>query len=127
MEIKESIPGLCNKDEVYALFPSIKGQVQAVCPLTKEQIVERLNNEVKFLKENPKYNDKGMVGLIISCKGELVKCAMDNKTKSPELDKQIEDVFNSLGLWKAGKLKKKEVDTSRLFSFVITDGVIALN
>ena len=122
MQIKEDIPGLCNKNEVYALFPSFKGQEEAVCPVTKEEILKRLNAEVAFLKTNPKYKDKGMMGLIINCKGEVVKCKMDNKTKSPELDQQIEAVFNSLGQWKAGKLNGQEIDSSRLFSFKIKNG-----
>lgn len=127
MEVKEPIPGLCSKNEVYALLPGFKGQVPAVCPLTKEQISERLNTGIQFLKNKPTYSDEGMIGLIINCKGEVLKCEMDNKTKSPELDKQIETVFNALGSWKAGKLNKKDVDTSRLFSFVIKDGVITIN
>jgi len=122
MEVKENIPGICDKNEVYALFPSIKGQEEAVCPVTKEQILQRLNTEVSFLKDNPKFKDKGMIGLVINCKAEVIKCEMDNKTKSTELDKQIEDVFNSLGSWNAGKLNGKEVDTSRLFSFTIKNG-----
>lgn len=122
MEVKEDIPGICDKDEVYALFPSFKGQVEAVCPISKDEILKRLNAEVVFLKDNPKYKDKGMIGLIINCKGEVVKCKMDNKTKNIELDKQIEAVFNSLGEWKAGKLNGKEIDTSRLFSFKIKNG-----
>ena len=76
------------------------------------------------MKDNPKYDDKGMIGLVINCKGEVVQCKMDNKTKTPELDKQIEDVFNSLGQWTSGKLNGKEVDTSRLFSFKIKNGKI---
>ena len=124
MEVKEPIPGLCNDQEVYALFPSLKGQEEAVCPLTNNQILERLNNEVQYLKDHPKYDDKGMIGLVINFKGEVVKCKMDNKTRTPELDKQIEDVFNSLGSWTTGKLNGKEVDTSRLFSFKIKNGKI---
>ena len=49
---------------------------------------------------------------------------MDNETKNPELDKQIEAVFNSLGEWKAGKLNGKEVDSSILYSFKIKKGEI---
>lgn len=122
MEVKEDIPGICDKNEVYALFPSFEGQVEAVCPMTDEEILAKLNAEVTYLKENPKYKDKGMIGLIINCKGELIQCRMDNKTKNPELDKQIEAVFNALGVWKAGKLDGKEVDTSRLYSFKIKNG-----
>lgn len=127
MEIKEDIPGLCDKNEVYAFFPSFKGQVQAVCPVSEDSILQRLNTEVLFVKENPTYNDKGMMGLIINCKGVVVQCKMDNKTKDPNLDKQIEAVFNTLGKWKAGKLKKKEVDSSRLYSFSIINGVFTFN
>ena len=122
MEVKEDIPGICDKNEVYALFPSFDGQIEAVCPVSKEEILKRLNTEVTFLKENPKYKDKGMIGLIINCKGEVIRCEMDNNTKNLELDKQIEKVFNTLGIWKAGKLNGKEVDSSRLFSFNIKKG-----
>jgi hypothetical protein len=125
MEVKEPIEGLCNDKEVYALFPSFKGQEEATCSLSKESILERLNAEVPFLKDNPKFKDEGMIGLIINCRGEIVKCKMDNKTKNAELDKQIETVFNSLGPWKAGKLDGKQVDTSRLFSFKIKGGKIS--
>jgi hypothetical protein len=122
MEVKEPIPGICNEKEVYALFPSFKGQKPAVCPVSKDDILKRLNTEVEFIKTNPDFADKGMIGLVINCKGQVVKCEMDNKTKSPELDKQIETVFNSLGAWKPGKLNGKEVDTSVLFSFNINNG-----
>jgi hypothetical protein len=127
MEVKEDIPGLCNKNEVYALLPSFKGQKVAVCPVTEEDILKRLNTEVKFVKDNSSYQDKGMIGLIINCKGEVVKCKMDNNTGNIDLDKQIEAVFNSLGSWKAGKLNKKEVDSSRLFSFKIENSTFTFN
>ncbi len=127
MEVKEDIPGICDKNEVYALFPMMDGQDEAICPVSKDEILKRLNAEVKYLKDKPKYKDKGMIGLIINCKGELVKCEMDNETQSPELDKQIEEVFNSLGEWKAGKLNGKAVDSSRLFSFKIKKGVFTFD
>jgi hypothetical protein len=127
MEVKEPIPGVCNNDAVYALFPSFKGQQQAICPVSKEQIIARLNSEVQFLKDNPEYEDKGMIGLIINCKGEVVQCKMDNRTKSAELDRQIEAVFNTLGEWQAGKFKKKAVDSSRLFSFKILSGELSFD
>lgn len=127
MEVKEPIPGLCNANQVYVLFPSFKGQQEAVCPVSEDAILQRLNSEVKFLIDNPEYDDKGMIGVVINCKGDVVQCKMDNKTKSPELDKQIEDVFNTLGEWKPGKLKRKDVDTSQLFSFVIKDGKVSFD
>ncbi|HYF68982.1 MAG TPA: hypothetical protein VD884_12650 [Ohtaekwangia sp.] len=85
MEIKEPISGLCNQD-VYVLIPGLKGQAPAQCSLTEALMNEKLNTEIPFLKEHPAYNDKGMIGLIINCKGQMVQCKMDNKTKSSELD-----------------------------------------
>lgn len=127
MEVKEEIPGICDKNEVYSLFGSFDGQDVAICPVSKDEILGRLNSEVQFLKDNPKYKDKGMIGLIINCKGKVVKCEMDNKTKSVKLDKQIEAVFNLLGDWKPGKLNGKEVDSSKLFSFKIKKGRISFD
>lgn len=124
VEMKEDIPGICNKNEVYALFPGFKGQEEATCPLSKPEILKRLNEEVAFLKLNPKFSGKGMIGLFINCEGEVVQCEMDNKTKSEELDKEIEAVFNSLGEWKSGKLDGKVVDSHVLFSFSIKKGKI---
>lgn len=127
MEIKEDIPGICDSNEVYALFPSFKGQEEAICPVSKEEILKRLNAEVQFIKDNPKFKGKGMIGLIINCKGEVVQCKMDNKTESAELDKQIEEVFNSLGDWKAGKLNGRNVDSSKLYGFKIKKGKITFD
>lgn len=126
MEVKEPIEGICNEKEVYALLP-FDGQEKAICPVSENDILKRLNSEIQFLKDNPKFKGKGMIGLIINCKGEVVQCKMDNKTKSAELDKQIEEVFNSLGEWKAGKLNGKKVDSSVLYSFKIKKGKITFD
>jgi hypothetical protein len=125
MEVKEAIPGICNSKEVYVLFTMFKGQVEAICPVSKDSILNRLNTEVAYLRENPTHEDKGMVNAVINCKGEVVKCVMDNKTKNADLDKQIVAVFNSLGAWKAASLNDKQVDSSRLWSFEIKNGVIS--
>lgn len=122
MEVKEDIPGICDKNEVYALFSVFKGQEEAVCPLTNDEILQKLNSEVTYLKDNPKCKAKGMIGIVINCKGEIVKFKIDSKSITTELYKQIEAVFKSLGFWKAGKLNGKEVDTSKLFSFRIKNG-----
>ena len=127
LEAKEPIPGVCNINNIVVLFPTFKKQEIAVSPVSKEEIQKRLNADVKFLSLHSNYNDKGMIGLIVNCKGQVVQCKMDNKTKSEELDKQIESVFNSLEDWKAGKLKGKPVDTSNLFSFIIENGKLTLN
>ena len=127
VEVKEPIQGLCNDKEVYSLFPMFDGQKQAVCPTSEEEITKRLDSAVTFLKDNPKFKDKGMVGMWINCKGEVVKCEMDNKTKDSTLDSQIVAVFSVLGKWEAGLLNGKPVDSMRLYSFEIKKGKILIN
>jgi hypothetical protein len=79
------------------------------------------------LKDNPKFKDKGMVSVMINCKGEVVKCEMDNKTKDATLDSQIVAVFTILGQWVAGSLNGKTMDSMRLYSFEIKKGKVSIN
>jgi len=127
MEIKEPIDGLCHANDVYAIFPMFEGQSEAVCPVSINELLSRLNKDVQFVKDNPRHNDKGMIGLVVNCKGDVVKVKMDRKTKDPELDRQIEAVFASLGGWKPGKINGNEVDTSKLFSFRIKKGTFSFD
>lgn len=128
MEVKEPINGVCDNANVIAVLPIPgNGQVKAQAPKTKEEIAQELNSRVGFLKDKPDYEDKGMVNLIINCKGELVRCEIDNKTKSPELDNQIVAVFAELKTWTAGKINNNSVDTTVLYSFSIKKGKIILN
>lgn len=127
MQVDEPIPGVCNNSKVIAIlsFPG-NGQVKAQAPLTDQEIEEQLNSIVSFIKDKPDYNDKGMVNLIINCKGEMVRCEIDNKTKYPELDEQIVTVFAQLKVWKPGTINGEPVDTSVLYSFNIENGKISL-
>ncbi len=124
LELKEDIPGICNKKEVYALFPSLKGQKEAVCVMSKDDLLKKLNAEVKFIIDNPKHKDEGMVNIILNCAGEVVKCEIDNKTKAPELDKQVVAVFKTLTFSAPGKLNGMNVDSSLLYSFKVKKGKI---
>lgn len=122
VELKEDIPGICNSKEVYALFPMLTGQVEAACSLTKPQIEEKLNTDLTFLKENPKFKGEGMIAVYINCSGEMVLCKIDKSTKNDELDKQILETFKNLTGWKSGSLNGKDVDSILLFSFEIKKG-----
>ena len=126
MTSKEPIEGLCDVNEVYALLPMLdKNQVKAICPLSEAEIIKKINEEVKYVKENPKYKGKGMVNLVINCKGELVQCKInDTKEKTKELDEQIVAVFKSLGVWKTGTINGKEVDSADHFTFQIKNGIL---
>ena len=128
MEVKEPIKGVCDNANVFAILPLPgNGQVKAQAPKTKEEMIEALNSKVSFLKDKPDFEDKGMVNLIINCKGELVKCEIDNKTKSPELDSQIVAVFSEMKKWTAGRISNQSVDTVVLYSFTIKSGKIILS
>lgn len=127
MQVEEPIPGVCDNAHVYAILPLTgNGQIEAVAPKTDEELTAELNNRVSFLKDKPDYNDKGMVNLIVNCKGEMVQCKIDNKTQSPELDSQIVAVFAEMKTWTAGKINDQSVDTVVLYSFTIKDGKIIL-
>lgn len=127
MQVKEPIKGVCDNSKVIAILPfPDNAQIAAKPPLTDEEISAKLNAEVTFLKDKPKYSDQGMVGLVVNCKGKMVRCKIDNKTQSPELDQQIVDVFSKLVDWTAGTVNGKPVDTINLYSFEITDGVIKI-
>jgi DNA-binding protein YbaB len=127
VEIKEKIDGICDSKNVYALFPMFGDQAEAACATADSTIENRLNAEVDFLKDKPKYTDKGMVSIIINCKGEVVQCKIDNKSKSTILDDQVVAVFKTLTAWKSGKLNGKEVDSLKLWSFEIKKGKLTLN
>ena len=128
MEVKEPIEGVCDNANVISILPIPgNGQVKAKSPKTDSEITEELNARVSFLKENPNYEGKGMVNLIINCKGEMVRCQIDNKTQNPELDAQIVEVFATLKNWSPGKINEKAVDTSVLISFTISKGRISLS
>lgn len=127
MQVNEPIPGVCNNSKVIAIlpFPGNK-QIKAKAPKTDEELIAILNEEVTFLKSNPNFNDKGTVNLIVNCEGQMVRCGISNKTQSPELDKQIVDVFSRMKNWDAGTVDGKPVDTSILYSFTIENGVLSL-
>lgn len=127
VRMKYSVEGICDQDEVYALYNGFEGQVAPKCTLSKAQMQKMLNEKLDFLRENPKFSSKGMVGVFINCEGKAVQWDIAVKTKSSELDQQILTVFESFSEWFAGKLDGKAVDARVLFSYEIKKGVIKLN
>lgn len=120
MEVKEPIKGVCDNANVIAILPFPgNGQVKAQASKTKEEITAELNAKVSFLTDKPDYEDKGVVGLIVNCKGELVQYWMSNKSQSEALDAQIVAVFAELKKWTPGKVKNVSVDTTLLYGFTI--------
>jgi hypothetical protein len=126
MEAKEPIPGTCDTKNIYALFGGFKGQVEPVSPLTKSVIQSKLDT-LQFLKNNPKFKGSIMINCIINCKGEMVKCDVDNKSGNDDLDKAVLAIFAPMKTWQAGKLSGNSVDCSVLFSIDFKKGKAKLN
>ena len=128
MEVKEPIEGVCDNANVVVIIPFLStGQVKAKAPKTDKELTLQMNSQVSFLKDKPDYEDKGVVSMIVNCKGELVRCQIDNKTKSPELDNQIVAVFAEMKKWTPGKVNNVSVDTAVLYSFTIKNGKITVS
>jgi hypothetical protein len=123
VEMKEEVKGICDHKKVYAIFPMFGGQKEALCNVSKEEIAKKLN-EIQFIKDNPKHKDKGMVSIYVNCKGEVVKCATDNKTKDPELDKQVLEVFKTLSFSMPAQMGDRAVDSCLLYSFEVKKGKV---
>ena len=127
MQVNEPIEGVCDNENVIVIMTFLnKAQVEAKAPKTDAELVQQLNSQVTFLKDKPDYEDKGIINLIVNCKGELVRCQIDNKTKSQELDSQIVAVFAEMKKWTAGKVNNVSVDTVVLVSFIIKNGKITI-
>lgn len=124
IEMKEEVEGVCNQNEVFVLFGMLPDQEDAKCPIGKEALLLKLNNETEYLKNYPKYKSKGSVDVLVNCKSEVVQVKVDFKNLDKKLESQLEDIFRNLGAWEAGKLNGKEVDSKTLFSFKIKKGKI---
>jgi len=122
----DTLTGVCDRNNIITVLPMFKDQQEAVCTVSEKEIEKKLNSEVVYLKDHPE-DDKGIVGIVINCKGEVIQCKIDNKTKSEELDRQILAVFLTLTDWKPAKLSGKKVDSMVLFGFDIEKGKIVLH
>ncbi len=128
MKVNENVKGLCDKSKVYSLymmkqFPG-SNATEGQYPLNEIELLKLLNEKATFLKDNPKFRSKFSVRVIVNCKGELVSCELENKTKSNDLNRQILEVFKSLNGWGAGTFNGELVDSTKPFYLRIKGGEI---
>jgi len=128
MKVNDNVKGLCDKSKVYSLymmkqFPG-SNATEGQYPMNDIELLKLLNEKVTFLKENPKYKGKFSVRVIINCKGELVSCDFESKTKSDDLNNQILGIFKSLDGWGAGTFNGELVDSTKPFYLKIKAGEI---
>jgi hypothetical protein len=126
VQMKETVEGICDHQKVYGLYNGFTGQVEPLCSTTKEEMENLLNKNASFLKDNPKFKSKGMVGVYINCEGEPLQWAISVTSKSKELDQQLLETFQTFTDWKPGKLNNEPVDSRELISYEIKKGVIVL-
>ncbi|MCJ8290427.1 MAG: hypothetical protein HRT58_12240 [Crocinitomicaceae bacterium] len=127
VQMDETVEGICNHDEVFSLYSGWEGQVEPKCSLNKEEMEAILNETLQFLKDNPKFKSKGMVGVFINCEGIALKWEVSVKSKKSELDEQIIKVFETFNDWESGTLNGKAVDSHELFSYQIKKGTLTIN
>jgi len=127
VQMTDSLEGICDLNEVYALFDGFDGQVSPTCTVSKKEMEQRLNDNLTFLKEHPKFKGKGMVGVFVNCEGQVVEWDIDNKTSSSELDEQILAIFQTFDQWTPGTYNGQVVDTHELFSYDIKKGKLHIN
>lgn len=125
VEMKEPIPGMCNPNTLYTIIP-LPGQNQtdAIPPISEDELAKRINGESSFLKNHPDLSAEGMLNLVVSCEGKLLKCEMDKKTDHPELNQEILTFTEALQQWQPAKIADKQVDAMVLMSFTIVEGKI---
>lgn len=125
VEMKYKVDGICDYDNVYGLFNGFDGQIVPECSVSNAGMQKQLN-QVQYLKDNPKFKGKGMVGVYINCEGEAIGWRVSVKTND-KLDQQLIEIFESFDEWTVGTLNKEAVDCSVLFSYKIKKGVLTLN
>jgi len=112
---------VCKPNTVYFLMSNKARPIESI-----DTIEIRLNNVVKFAKENPDFEAKPAIQLAINCKGEIGGgFHVVTKSGNEELDKELIEFFKTIKDWKAGKKnKRKTVDSWYMWRLEIKNGEI---
>lgn len=111
---------ICKPNTVYFLMTDKAKPTESI-----DSIEFRVNQAIKFVKENPSFESKPAVQLAINCNGEIGG-GFHNVTKSgnDELDKELIIFFQTVTVWNPGKIKKKTVDSWYMWRMEIKNGYI---
>lgn len=126
VQLEEPVAGMCG-ETMYALFSGFDHQQQPTCHQSKSQLVSLMNEQIEYLKTNPKAKGKGVMSIFINCRGEKIQVSSGLKDKNSELSKQIESFLRENGEWTPGIYNGQKVDCSELISIKIKKGVIYLD
>ena len=112
----------CNPNAVYFL---IENRARPIA--SKDSIEVKLNNYVKFAKENPTFTGKPSIQFVVNCRGEngggfhvVTKSGDDN------FDQELISFFKTVKEWQAGKIRKKTVDSWYMWRLEVNNGYIKI-
>jgi hypothetical protein len=110
----------CEPNSVYFLMTDKAKPIESI-----DSIEYKINQAINYVKNNPSFESKPAVQLVINCNGEIGG-GFHNVTKSgnDELDNELIEFFKTVTDWKPGKIKKKTVDSWYMWRMEIKNGYI---
>lgn len=126
--LRKKVEGMCTPaKDVFELYNGNEGEVEPICSVSKEELIELLNNELSFLKNNPDFKGRGMVSVLINCEGKAIGWA-EVVTKNKELNQEILTFLIKQNFdWEPGYFKDEAIDSLYSFSYQVVRGVLRLN
>jgi hypothetical protein len=113
---------ICSSNAVYFLMENKARPIESI-----DSIQTRLNEAVKFAKENPSFDSKSSIQFAVNCKGEVGGgFHVVTKSGNDSLDNELIEFFKSIKDWKAGKIKRKTVDSWYMWRVEIKNGYITI-
>ena len=113
---------VCNPNEVYFLMESKARPLEP-----RDSIQIKLNENIKFVKENPNFVANPAIQLAVNCNGEIGGgFHVVTKSGNEDLDNDLIKFFKTITNWKPGKIKKKSVDSWYMWRLEIKNGNITI-
>lgn len=127
--LKKVVSGMCvPSKQVLELYGGNPDEVEPKCIIDKEELTERLNSDLSFLKNHPEFKGRGMISIVINCEGKVIGWSEVVKSKNRELNDEILAYLMKQDFeWEAGKYKEEKIDSIYSFSYQIVRGKLRLN
>jgi hypothetical protein len=113
---------VCVPGSVYFLMENRARPVESI-----DSIEVRLNSLVTFAKDIPVFTAKPAIQFAVNCRGENGGgFHIVSKSGNESLDNELIKFFKTITSWKAGKIKKKTVDSWYMWHLEIKNGYIEI-
>lgn len=111
---------VCKPNTVYFLMEKKARPVESI-----DSIEIRLNNAVLFAKQNTTFDSKAAIQFAVNCNGEIGGgFHVVTKSGNDNLDNELIEFFKTIKTWKAGMIRKKNVDSWYMWRLEIKNGYI---